>query len=378
MTRISIFALLILTLGATTALAAYENDSVVGQVPDRVMITVAPGVTLQPNKANGIVTVGVPALDRLSERFAVTEIQPLFAGMTNNLAAESRELLARVYTVDFPAAKGLANVLAAYGQAAEVAEVHAVDICKMYDAYLPNDPAIEGQQWYLRNMNLGAKDIRAIGGWNNAPDLGDTNLVIAIIDSGVDWQHPDLGGTGPRYARGAIWINWAEYHGIVNVDDDGNGYVDDERGWDWVWGVSGVPGEDVSVPDNDPMDFAGHGTACAGCAAAMTDNGIGIAGTAPGCKIMALRAGWLMPGDPPQGVVRMDFVASAMVYGANNGAKIFNCSWGSHSSLSAAVATIQAAGGLIITAAGNDDSEDSPSYLSTREGVLAVAATGSW
>ena len=65
MTRISIFALLILTLGATTALAAYENDSVVGQVPDRVMITVAPGVTLQPNKANGVVTVGIPALDLL-------------------------------------------------------------------------------------------------------------------------------------------------------------------------------------------------------------------------------------------------------------------------------------------------------------------------
>ncbi len=227
----------------------------------------------------------------------------------------------------------LDEVEAAYEALPEVEQVRFVDICKMYDAYLPNDPGIAGQQWYLRNTNVGGGDIRALGGWAEA--LGDSNIVVCILDSGVDWHHPDLGGTHPDKVNGAIWTNWTEYYGSAGVDDDGNGFIDDIRGWDFVNGVTGWPDEDTQTPDNDPMDYESHGTNCSGCVAAITNNGIGIAGTAPGCKIMAVRAGWLPDGDG-QGVVRMDWASQGIVYAANNGAKIINCSWGSASSLSPA------------------------------------------
>ena len=113
-------------------------------------------------------------------------------------------------------------------------------------------------------------------------------------------------------------------------------------------------------------------------AAAITNNGIGIAGAAPGCKIMAVRAGYLT--SEGQGVVRMDFVSQAMIYAAGKGADIINGSWGSSSYLANAVATCQNAGVLIVTAAGNDNTDSDaangvPSYLSTYARVLAVAAT---
>src|SRR6185503_18717521 len=92
-----------------------------------------------------------------------------------------------------------------------------------------------------------------------------------------------------------IWVNALERDGTAGVDDDGNGYVDDDRGWDFVALDSEqqvVPGEDWRDEDNDPDDFVGHGTAVAGIAAARTDNRIGVASTAWNARIMPLRVGW--------------------------------------------------------------------------------------
>ncbi len=200
---------------------------------------------------------------------------------------------------------------------------------------------------------------------------------MAVIDSGVDWHHPDLGGSHADKVNGAIWTNWVEYYGTEGIDDDGNGKIDDYRGWDFVDlpPSAGWPDEDVEDQDNDPMDYESHGTSCSGCVAAITNNGIGIAGTAHGCKIMALRVGWL-PNGETGGVVRMDFASQGILYATNNGAKIINASWGSSSFLSMAVTSAQNAGLLIVTAAGNDN-DTVASYLSTRQGVISVAATNS-
>ncbi|MCP4291745.1 MAG: S8 family serine peptidase [bacterium] len=373
MKKICLFALLALLLVSSMASAQpYENPSVVGQVQDRVVITVKAGTKMALDKADGSVRVGVPSLDALSARFDVTDMEALYEGMTNNLKSKAdASVLDRTWAVDFPEEMGLKNVKEAYEALPEVELVRLVDICKMYDAYLPND--VVGSQYYLRNMNPGGADIHAVGAWNQA--LGDSNVIVAVIDSGVDWHHPDLGGTHPDKVNGAIWTNWDEYYGTPGVDDDSNGKIDDIRGWDFVHVSSsqGWPDEDVTIADNDPMDYESHGTNCAGCVAAITNNGVGIAGTAPGCKIMALRVGWLPNGDT-QGVVRMDFAAQGIVYAANNGAKIINSSWGSSSYLSFAVTTAQNEGLLIVTAAGNDDNEVA-SYLGSRSGVMAVAAT---
>ena len=367
-----ITVLAVMLIASIASAQPYENPSVVGQVQDRVVITVKAGTKMALNKASGSVLVGVPGLDALSERFKVKDMEHMYEGMTSTLKSKSdADVLDRVWAVDFPESMGLKAVQAAYAALPEVEEVRLVDICKMYDAYLPNDVA--SSQYYLRNMNVGGPDIHAVGAWNQA--LGDSNVIVAVIDSGVDWHHPDLGGTHPDKVNGSIWTNWDEYYGTAGVDDDSNGKIDDIRGWDFVNlpASAGWPDEDVVGQDNDPMDYESHGTNCAGCVAAITNNGVGIAGTAPGCKVMALRVGWL-PNGETGGVVRMDFAAQGILYAVANGAKIVNASWGSSSYLSLAVTSAQNAGVLIITAAGNDDDQVS-SWLGSRSGVISVAAT---
>jgi len=228
-------------------------------------------------------------------------------------------------------------------------------------------------QWPLNQSE--DHDVNAPECWD--VEKGDSSIVVAIVDTGVDWEHPDLGGAVP-YTGGNVWTNWSEFYGAVDSDDDGNGFVDDVRGWDFVDGVSGSAGEDLNEPDNDPMDFFGHGTHVAGIVGAIADNGEGVAGLASGCKIMPLRAGWCA--GPNSGVVRMDFCAQAIYYAARNGARVINCSWANDSSggLNVAVDTAAARGAIVVVSAGNGNtSSQSVNYLSTRGDCFAVAATDS-
>ena len=144
--------------------------------------------------------------------------------------------------------------------------------------YLPDDLLLLSQ-WHHGEIN-------SQRGW--ALSRGSEDVIIGIIDSGVQYTHPDL---GPN-----IWINeaedinndgmfdWMDYN---NIDEDENGYVDDVVGYDWV----NTPrnqvrdGEDAGPPDNDPSDFSGHGTHCAGDAAASTvHGGVSPPSVADGCK----------------------------------------------------------------------------------------------
>ncbi len=329
-----------------------------GHVLDRILVTVEPGLQLRVDKSAGVPSTGRADLDALGRQYGVTDITPLYGDVIQAFdKASTRAEMQRYWAVDFAGPVDLDAVITAYGAAGGVSEARAVDICKQYGtAFLPNDLT---NQYYLRNTSLGGGDIRALGGW--AETLGDSTVIVAVADSGVDWNHPDLGGPHPDRVNGAIWTNWTEYYGTAGVDDDGNGFVDDIRGWDWVNGVNGYPDEDNNVADNDPSDYESHGTNCAGVVAPLTNNGIGIAGTAPGCKIMALRVGYL-PNGETTGVVRMDWASQAFFYAAANGARIFNASWGSSSILSFGVSEFLNAGGLIFTAAGNDNNQEA-SYL---------------
>jgi subtilisin family serine protease len=242
---------------------------------------------------------------------------------------------------------------------------------------VPNDPFVPSQ-WLLRTVS--GHDAHVEAAWDVT--TGDSTVLIGIADTGVDWQHPDLGGA-PPYLTGAVYTNWAEAAGDSGVDDDQNGYVDDVRGWDFVDSTEVWPGEDGTVPDNDPADFDGHGTQVAGVASALTDNGVGIAGVGWRCKILPLRIGFAADDGTGHegGFVDMDFAASAIVYATDRGAAAVNCSWESAYSdaLDAAVSYAVAAGVAVVVAGGNAGQDtQSGNWLSTRGDCIDIAATDSF
>lgn len=174
---------------------------------------------------------------------------------------------------------------------------------------IPNDP-LYGELQHL-------PQVKAPQAWEISQ--GDTNVVIAVLDTGVDWDHPDLAT--------AIWKNYNE---IPNngIDDDNNGFIDDIRGWDFVTEVASdaYPGEDGDIPDNNPMDFDGHGTHVAGILAALTNNEFGISSLAWTAKIMPIRMGYHTKSGGGLGTLL--WMAQAFVYAGDNGAHVANLSFG--------------------------------------------------
>lgn len=247
---------------------------------------------------------------------------------------------------------------------------------------LPDDPYLTGEGGVPRQFHLhnpGGFSINAPRAWPFVP--AGREVVVAIIDSGVYWDHPDLGGPVPP--GGVMWVNAAENQGESGVDDDENGFPDDFIGWDFVNvandlpGVSVHPAEDKVAEDNDPVDFAGHGTQVAGLITALSGNGVGLTGHPPvDIRLMPLRAGWASSGS--QALVYMTYCARALEYAALNGARVANCSWDSDDVLGLGAAldfAIEEHDVVVVGSAGNNGSVDpSFEYLAMREDCLAVAA----
>ncbi|MCX6356519.1 MAG: S8 family serine peptidase [Candidatus Aureabacteria bacterium] len=220
---------------------------------------------------------------------------------------------------------------------------------------IPNDP--EFSKLYAmkntgQNGGTAGADIDAEGAWDLA--TGDS-VVVAVIDTGVDYTHPDLAAN--------IWANGNEIPGN-GIDDDGNGYVDDVRGWDF------------KNNDNDPFDDHSHGTHCAGTIAAVGNNGVGVAGVCWHAKIMPIK----FLGADGSGTVAD--AAKAIHYAALMGARVMSNSWGGggfSQTLKDAIEEAYAAGALYVAAAGNSGGNNdlAPHYPSSYEcaNVVAVAAT---
>ncbi len=221
---------------------------------------------------------------------------------------------------------------------------------------IPNDPRFS-EMWGLNNIGQtgGTADADVDGpeAWNKK--TGSPAVIVAIIDTGVAYDHADLAAN--------MWINPGE---IANngIDDDRNGYVDDVRGWNFVNG------------NNNPMDDQGHGTHTGGTVGAVGNNATGVTGVAWQTKIMSLK--FLSA----SGAGNALDAARAILYASAMGAKISNNSWGGGSysqTIEDAIATANQRGMLFVVAAGNANANNdiSTSYPcnSQQPNVLCVAAT---
>jgi subtilisin family serine protease len=194
-------------------------------------------------------------------------------------------------------------------------------------------------------------DIDAPEAWNI--NTGSLDVVVAVIDTGVDYEHRDL--------RNNMWVNEAELSGAAGVDDDGNGYIDDIYGFSFVYYSS------------DPRDDNGHGTHCAGIISAEGNNGLDISGVCPRARIMAIKAmDW-------SGQGTLSDCVAAFYYAADNGADVTSNSWGSSfysETMREAVDYVHSQGVVTVAAAGNSGT-DMLHYPAGYENVFAVAATNS-
>jgi len=222
---------------------------------------------------------------------------------------------------------------------------------------IPNDTNFN-DLWGLHNTGqqggkVGA-DIDALAGWEIAKE--SPNVIVAVIDTGVDYTHPDLADN--------IWTN-SEEIADNGIDDDGNGFVDDIHGYDFY------------ADDADPQDENGHGTHVAGTIGAVGDNELGVAGVTWDVQIMPLRF------VSPTGSGTTFNAIKALDYAVLMGAQITNNSWGSNTNsqtLSDAIAAASAAGQLFIAAAGNNygkNNDINPYYPSgyNLDNIISVAAT---
>jgi subtilisin family serine protease len=205
------------------------------------------------------------------------------------------------------------------------------------------DPTAEDYfplEWGLQNTGQSVNGTAGTAGTDisfldaSAVTLGKSGVVVAVLDDGVDLSHPDLADRA--------WVNPGESGGgreTNGIDDDGNGYVDDVSGWDFVH-------DDNTVHDLN-QDF--HGTHVAGTIAASI-NGVGIVGVAPQVSIMALKF------IGPKGGSTSDAIL-AINYAAANGADVMNASWGGPDFSQALEDAIAASGLLMVAASGNDGAD---------------------
>jgi subtilisin family serine protease len=252
----------------------------------------------------------------------------------------------------------------ARGHFATLAEVEDVaPIARVSALAIPNDSLWRFATQFFQSSR---RDIHAPEAWDVT--VGDTSVLVAIVDTGVLTDHPDL--------VEQFYFNRVELEGAPGVDDDANGFIDDFRGWDFVNLPPTSPvrlGEDGQDEDNEPSDFAGHGTAVAGLVGARTNNRIGVAGTAWRVRLLPLRVGWSSP-TYPSGEGDVSYMARAIRYATRMGAQVINCSFltAKQPDLEAAVDAAVAAGVTIVTAAGNFGVSH---YLAQRGDVISVTAT---
>jgi subtilisin family serine protease len=335
-----------------------------------------------PQKVNltalGLVHVHNAMEPRVSGEFIVTFTNNLGLSSVDAHNVRARQLEAQGFKVlkhfrssasvlvKVPEPEGSSGFISAMARLQSDPQVAGVEAnVKLGLLTTPNDDRFS-QQYALQNLGqtggtTGA-DISAIEGWQVT--TGSRDVVVAVIDTGIDHSHPDLIDN--------MWLNPGEVGQDANgqdkstngLDDDGNGYIDDLRGWDFV------------NDDNDPMDDQGHGTHTAGTIGASGNNTLGVTGVAWQVGLVGLK---FLGAD---GSGTLDDAVEAIEYATRLGVKLSSNSWGGGGYSAAMAAAIREAndrGILFVAAAGNEsnNNDQAPSYPASYafDNVISVAAT---
>jgi len=381
-----ILLLLVLLIGGASV------DANAGRTPSQGIIR----VKLQPEaamkvgraprvKAKGALLTGATPLDRAASETKAVSMRRMLPYVPRFEEQRARYGLDRWYVVEFDHSVTPEEARKIFANTAGVEKSEMIVPMSLKEgtggfttvstggkaaspSYPFNDPQLPSQWHYCNFGTLGGSvtgaDINLFDAWKIT--TGSPDVVVAIIDGGVDFKHEDL-------ARN-MYVNQAELNGTPGVDDDGNGYVDDIYGYNFC------------TQSADLYPHA-HGTHVAGTVAAVNNNGTGVCGVAGGngSADSGVRMMSLQVFESRSGTGEGDF-ASAIVYAAENGASIAQCSWGWDAPgyyeqavldaidyFTAEAKTERMNGGLCIFAAGNNG-ETGDYYPAAYEKALAVAA----
>ena len=311
---------------------------------------------------DGVVKTGLSSFDTLAKRYQIVGLEQMHPFVKMPQWHDNGSHLQNIYRIKLATDDVMDAAVAELekNEYLTYAEFETINRSK----FVPNDPMV-GQQYAI-------SVIRAFEAWDYTQ--GSHDIVVAITDSGVKWNHPDL--------RANIWINAAESHnmsldwdnGLVlggdGVNNNGGSYgkVDDLIGWDFF------------SNDNNPMQnwtANDHGTHVAGCAAAVGNNGIGVIGPSPIVSIMSCKGA-----SNTSNSTGISYGYNQMQYAAEMGAHIINASWGGPGNGSYANNVVNYCtnmGALVVTAAGNANTEHGVGgyndYPADCTNALCVAAT---
>ena len=289
--------------------------------------------------------IGIASIQAVLNKYNVSSVEKFFPFSvlpTSFSNKEGRSLvdLTLIYKIKFSSVNDEMAVASALKRTGVLAYAEPVYIQKM--DYTPNDPQLGSQYQFAKISAFAAWDV-----WK-----GDTNTVIGIVDSGTDWDHPDCAAN--------IKLNYNDP--IDGIDNDNDGYIDNFRGWD------------MSENDNSPMNVnSDHGSHVTGCAAAVTDNGVGVSGPAFNCKVLPVKASL------DASTTSIDNGYDGIVYAADHGANVINCSWGRTGGPSQFEQDVINYAAInhdvtVVSAAGNDAIEEEH-YPSSYDNCVSVAST---
>ena len=312
---------------------------------NELLVKFSPDVVVVGNSAKAAARLpGQADLEQALAQYRVKELRRVFPGAKSpkqgaTVISPQGDIvslpdLTRWYRVEIETDKeGLLAAGEALSRAAGVEWVEPIYLRRPAGLPGPATDPLYSDQWHLADAKV--PEAWAYLDGLGLPPGGNRDIVVAVIDTGVDITHPDLAAN--------IWTNSLEIAGN-GIDDDGNGYVDD------------VHGVDVITNSGDPMDDHGHGTHVAGIIAAQADNAEGGVGVAYNVQILPIKAA------QSSGVLASSDIAEAIYYASAKGADVINMSFGgyAHSQVEEDALTVAFGQAVLVAAAGNDAKVNMP------------------